>query len=277
MDASAIALDQSIRSWAFIPMAAVVIGITVFRRLVSQLLQEPPKAKKVTNDTKFYTGVARARMLKRNFNVLSEKAYKVHKGLFLKKDKDEKSVGLLWRQAIEKTEEQKMAEMKQAQEEMTNMNQMKGQFVFIFLQGGLAWWASTLFSGFIVGKTPFPLTYQFRPMMLRGIEVPALDVTYISAFSWYFMILIGCGGMISLFNSLREVKLEEESAMQAMMGIAPGGADPAQNPMAMLTGGVGGPDLNKMNNDMKDELELCQYVGFTKNIEAELVKKWKYS
>merc|ERR1719446_1229072 len=109
------------------------------------------------------------------------------------------------------------------------MGQMKGQFVFIVLQAGLAWWASTLFNGFVVGKTPFPLTFQFRPMMLRGIEVPSLDVTYISAFTWYFVILIGSNGLLALLQSIAGQKVVAEDSLNMMMG----GMPPQQQAQSM--------------------------------------------
>merc|ERR1719271_2113350 len=98
------------------------------------------------------------------------------------------------------------------------MNMLKGQVGFIVLQGGLAYWASALFNGFVVGKTPFPLTFQFRPMMLRGIEVPSLDVTYISAFTWYFVILIGSNGLLALIQSIAGQKVVAEDSLNMMMG-----------------------------------------------------------
>jgi len=42
------------------------------------------------------------------------------------------------------------------------MGMMKNQMFFMVSQGVLAYWVSHLFSGFLVAKTPFPLTFQFK-------------------------------------------------------------------------------------------------------------------
>ncbi len=41
-----------------------------------------------------------------------------------------------------------------------------------------------LFSGFILLKLPFGLTQKFRGMMQQGLNLPDLDVSYVSAISW---------------------------------------------------------------------------------------------
>jgi len=46
------------------------------------------------------------------------------------------------------------------------MGMMKNQMFFMVSQG-LPYWVSHLFSGFLVAKTPFPLTFQFKSMMQR--------------------------------------------------------------------------------------------------------------
>ena len=55
-------------------------------------------------------------------------------------------------------------------------------------------WVNFFFTGFVVGKVPFPLTQRFRGMLQRGIELQSLDVTYISSLSWYFLNFFGLRG-----------------------------------------------------------------------------------
>lgn len=59
-------------------------------------------------------------------------------------------------------------------------------------------WVSYFFSGFVAVKLPFPLTVRFKALLQRGIELASLDVSYVSALSWYFLVLFGLRGVISL-------------------------------------------------------------------------------
>jgi hypothetical protein len=262
-------LDERIRVYVFLPMLFIVCGVTRLRQKMFAGMKMDPMGgmgkKKNDNDQKYHTALARARVLRAKCHILLDKAFRSHHAVFCKKD-----AGLLFKAPAEKTDVEKMQSFNT---EDMGMNMLKGQVGFIVLQGGLAYWASALFNGFVVGKTPFPLTFQFRPMMLRGIEVPSLDVTYISAFTWYLVILIGSNGLLALLQSIFSGPVEEESALAGMMG----GMPPQQQAQSMqdIMGG-GGPDIGKLNSDMRDELEICQHTPINKNIEMELLNKWRY-
>ncbi|OII77015.1 hypothetical protein cand_023580 [Cryptosporidium andersoni] len=76
---------------------------------------------------------------------------------------------------------------------------MKNQFGFLILNGGMGFLVSSLFSGFIVAKFPFPLAFSFKGMLQRGISfIPNLDPSFLSALSFYFIVLLGSNGIITL-------------------------------------------------------------------------------
>merc|ERR1719158_1565383 len=81
------------------------------------------------------------------------------------------------------------------------MGMMKNQMVFIVLQGGIGYWVSHLFSGFLVAKTPFPLTFQFKSMLQRGVEVSALEPGYVSSLCWYFFVMMSSSTVVYLMQS----------------------------------------------------------------------------
>ncbi|MAG85840.1 MAG: hypothetical protein CMB97_00280 [Flavobacteriaceae bacterium] len=72
---------------------------------------------------------------------------------------------------------------------------LKSQMVFIVSQGAIGYWVNFLFSGFLVGKTPFPLTFKGKSMLQRGVEVQNLEPGYISGLCLYFLIMMSMGGV----------------------------------------------------------------------------------
>lgn len=91
---------------------------------------------------------------------------------------------------------------------------------------------SFFFSGFILGRVPFPLSPSFRLMLQRGVDLPSLDVTYFTSLSFYILLLFGLRGAFML--AFREGGVIDEAAMQRMsMGMGGGNAaaaapDPAK-------------------------------------------------
>ena len=84
----------------------------------------------------------------------------------------------------------------------TMVDMLKGNVTSMFSMGIQYQWVlniyiyiilkvSYFFSGFVIGKVPFPLTQKFRQMLQRGIDIQNLDVKYISSISLYFLILFG--------------------------------------------------------------------------------------
>lgn len=103
-------------------------------------------------------------------------------------------------------------------------------------------WVSYFFSGFVIGKVPFPLTQRFRGMLQSGLKIQNLDVKFISSLSLYLLVLFGLSGLQTLvlgddtdadeMSSLNDVN----AGMKAQMGMMGGG------------GGMPGqaPDYNKL-------------------------------
>ena len=120
------------------------------------------------------------------------------------------------------------------------------------------------FSGFIIGKVPFPLTQQFRGMLQSGVRVIGLDVKYVSSLSLYFLSIFG-------YSPIYQMILDDEdnefgNPMEQM------------NPMAM------NPMANAMAPNEKiddlcakeaDNLSVVEHKFAFENAEAELVKQLK--
>ena len=77
------------------------------------------------------------------------------------------------------------------------MGMMKEQMIFLVGQGLIGYWVSFLYNGFLVGKTPFPLTFRFKSMLQRGVEVDNLEPGYISGRFICCSAIVLSGGLVA--------------------------------------------------------------------------------
>lgn len=206
--------------------------------------------------------LARCRKLRESANYMSEKALRSRKAYFIKKD-----AGVLTKPPKAKDPMQQLAN---GPDPMQAMGMLKSQMVFIILQGALAYWVSHLFSGFLVAKTPFPLTFQFKSMLQRGVEVSSLEPGYVSSLCWYFFVMMSSSGLIGLLQSFKDASRTDPvddpmAAMMPQMAMA-------QNPMM---GGMGAPDMTKVYKQEQEGLEILQHDFVLENVETELWRKWR--
>merc|ERR1712194_588636 len=148
---------------------------------------------------------------------------------------------------------------------------MKSQMIFLFSQGAIGYWVNFLFTGFLVGKTPVPLTYRFKSMLQRGVEVDNLEPGYISGLCWYFILMMSISSIQALILNLFEGESKtadvnsSEDPMMLMMGMS----SQAQNPL------MGGPDMKKMYTQEKEALDLYFFESSLENAEMDLWRAWK--
>lgn len=86
-------------------------------------------------------------------------------------------------------------------------NMVKGQAMNFVPQTLMMSWISTLFSGFVLMRLPFPLTVRFKSMLQSGVATNDLDVRWVSAVSWYVLNLIGLQSVFSLILGRENSKL----------------------------------------------------------------------
>ena len=75
---------------------------------------------------------------------------------------------------------------------------MKGTIVMGVLMMLQMGWVNYFFSGFILAKVPFPLTQKFRGMTQNSVDMENLDVRYVSALSFYFVLMFGMNQLMTL-------------------------------------------------------------------------------
>ncbi|XP_061470423.1 ER membrane protein complex subunit 3-like isoform X4 [Rhineura floridana] len=110
----------------------------------------------------------------------------------------------------------------------------------------------------LTAKVPFPLTLRFKPMLQRGINLPSLDPSWVSAASWYFLNVFGLRRMNNLI-------LEEETAAE-------------QNHLLLRDQFLGPavpapPDPNKAFKAEWEALELVSHCWALQDVEEQLMSQ----
>jgi len=129
----------------------------------------------------------------------------------------------------------------------SNMVEMmkKKNLAMVVPQLFLMAWVNHFFSGFCIGKLPFPLTLSFKGMLQRGIDLTTLNVSYVSSLSWYVLVLFGLRGINQIV--LGEASLGDDAQLM-------------QDQMSMQAVGPSGvPDINKVYQSERENLELVKH------------------
>ena len=263
-------LDPEIRTYVLLPIFLVVILTSVLRSNLSKITGggKPPSKSPDLNELKYLVMFQRIANLKRNRNILPNIGHK--RSMYLNTNEKKGPIGLLQREPPQQLSAMEKM-MQQNQDPSTAMNMVKSQFMFLGIHGTLGYWVNHLFSGFLVAKTPFPLTFKIKNMLQRGVDVAALDTSYVSSLSWYFFIMISSSGLIQLMTYLFSdsgPKSVDNSAELMMM--ASGGMMGAGNPM------MGGPQVD-IKNQIKAEKDALQVLGHEfelENADVKLLEKW---
>jgi hypothetical protein len=94
---------------------------------------------------------------------------------------------------------------------MAMVDMMKGNLIFMLPNIALMGFVGYFFSGFLCLKLPFSVpSNHFRSMLQRGVDLNALDISYVSSLSWYFLVTFGLNGVLGLL-------LGDSSASDQMM------------------------------------------------------------
>jgi len=246
-------LDSSIRDWVLIPIVAVMFIVTILRTNITKLMQTGKKSElKAIQQSQT---LIRTRRLAANANKLPPSSFEAHRNILAHKE-----TGLL---AVTGSAEGNQSPMASA---MMNpmmsdpsymMDMMKNNMAMIVPQILLMTWVSYFFSGFVAVKIPFPLTVRFKPLLQRGIELASLDVSYVSSLSWYFLVLFGLRGVLSL--ALGEGNVTDDTKMMA------GQMDTGAMMQQM--------DIIKTYTSERENLELVQHSWALEDAERRLVNR----
>jgi hypothetical protein len=102
------------------------------------------------------------------------------------------------------------------------------------------------FSGFVLGKIPFPLTPSFKGMLQRGVNLSTLDTAYITSMSWR--------------GSLPRSRARAAAHLRG----AAGGGQPGQQ-----------PDYNKLYATEAENLQITEHKFHLSAAEEKLLRGGK--
>lgn len=184
--------DKSIRDWVVIPMFILLIIVGMGRQYLSILIKNTPKvtAKELEKEFRQKQVIAYSSRLRSHGNSISNTSYQRKKLYLLHKEN-----GLL---------QEKISTVPTSPLSNPNamMDMMKGNLIFMIPNIAMMTFVSYFFSGFLCLKLPFQLpSNKFKLMLQRGIDIVDLDVTYVSALSWYFIVTFGLNGIYRMLMS----------------------------------------------------------------------------
>lgn len=221
-------LDSSLRNWIFFPITILTILVNLLVKYLTIYLNQGEKNKNIlqsTNTSNDFTSELQSRdsdikvthalkrtaMLKQNYMNISEKGFKLRKAYFCNKE-----TGYLTKEIESKAAELMNPNMMGDMIKKNAINML--YYALIFVGCGY------FFGGFILLKLPFGLTQKFRSMLQQGLNIQNLDVSYVSAISWCFMLVFGLNTIIQHFDSSEDFNMlkEQEKIMTTpMQGFGP--------------------------------------------------------
>ena len=240
-----LALDPAIRDWVLIPIVLIMFFMGLVRNNVTQLLRKdvPAKREQVQQNNQ----LMRARRLRANAQYIPVAAFAARKQFFVNKDNG------VFMQKMEAPNP-----MSAMQDPNVMMNMMQGNFAMMLPQMLMMGLVNYFFSGFVLGKIPFPLTPSFKGMLQRGINLTTLDTAYVTSMSWYFLVMFGMRGLYSIVLGANN-QTDDTQLMQQQMGM--GGAQPGQQ-----------PDMGKIFAAEAENLQLVEHAWFLDGAEERLLK-----
>ena len=207
-----IRLDGDIRNWVLIPITVAMFLVGVLRHNVAKLLRSDGKVD--LNALREAQAVIRAERVRNNAGYVQSAGFRQRRHFFC-----DKQTGVFSKKSTKLNPQQQMLSDPSM---MTDM--LKKNLNMIVPQMLTAAWVNFFFTGFVVGKVPFPLTQRFRGMLQRGIELQSLDVTYISSLSWYFLNFFGLRGVFALALGQNDLNDAQQMQQQMAMGMDTGKA-----------------------------------------------------
>ncbi|EDV25212.1 uncharacterized protein TRIADDRAFT_25209 [Trichoplax adhaerens] len=241
-----LSLDPAIRLWVILPIVLMTFLVGIIRHYVSLLLQSDSNAD--IDKVQFSQAMMRSAMLRENGRFIPRKSFEMRRHFF-----NNPEDGYL-------KEKQESAPAPNMADPTMMTEMMKGNFVNVLPMLVIGGWINWTFSGFVTTKIPFPLTYRFKAMLQRGVELTSLDASWVSSASWYFLNVFGLRSVYTLI-------LGQDNAADQTRAIA----EQMAAPTAAASAGGMPPDQKKAFKAEWEALEIVNHKWSLQDVEESLL------
>ncbi|KAI3382069.1 hypothetical protein SNEBB_005968 [Seison nebaliae] len=241
---SEILLDSDIRIWVFLPIAVISLLVGIIRHYLTLYFVSDRKVE--LNQIADSQLLLKSKVLRENGIFIPKEAYLIRRHRLLNNDD-----GLLLEPSSSNQKK-----MLQNPNQMADM--MKGSLFHTIPTIIIGGWINWMFSGFLCTKVPFPLTFRFKPMLQRGVELVSLDASWVSSLSWYFINVFGLRSIFSLILGENNAAADQSRMMQEQMS---GAAASLQQ-----------QDLVQLFKNEREALTLREYFWDLENIDEFIAR-----
>ncbi|EGW30108.1 uncharacterized protein SPAPADRAFT_52938 [Spathaspora passalidarum NRRL Y-27907] len=223
MTTSDLVLDPQLKYWVLLPISIAMVLVGLIRNNITTLLQPSPKLQPYKQERERHF-LDRAKSFTAHNHILTPEEFATRKQYLLAKLTSNDFLAVSPEEATTKQQDP-LAQLTDPKNNEMMMNMALSSILNYIPQTVIMTWVNTFFSGFIIMKLPFPLTDGFKSMLQNGIATPDLNVSYVSAISWYFVNLLGLRPVYSLLACQEEAdSIQQQQQQQQPMNIAGPGA-----------------------------------------------------
>jgi ER membrane protein complex subunit 3 len=237
-----ILLDSDIRDWVVLPLFVIMVAAGLLRVQIGNLLKPEPKSMPKLQQRSQNAIRAVSSLKGGSVHFLSTSKIEARYAAYPEILHDQAEWCETYVEDQEKLKEQELAnpgstelahqKSKEGESDdglpnpMAAMDGMKGNMAFMVQNMVMMQAINHFFSGFILLKIPFSLTLGFKQMFQKGLEISALDTSYVSSVSWYFLVMFGLRGFFRLVIGNPSQETMETQVLWGKLGKKPGGGAP---------------------------------------------------
>eukprot|EP01123_Difflugia_compressa_P002334 TRINITY_DN13031_c0_g1_i1.p1 TRINITY_DN13031_c0_g1~~TRINITY_DN13031_c0_g1_i1.p1 ORF type:complete len:268 (-),score=37.99 TRINITY_DN13031_c0_g1_i1:22-825(-) len=213
----ALLLDVEIRNYVLLPILLLMILVTILRNDLSVLFNWSSSTNELKKIRENHL-LLRTRRLRASTSKIPLESFERRKAFFVHPEQ-----GLLTKKSKPPKNQEALPGMaNNPMMDPSNMGNMaKGQATMIFSQIYMLLLYSIIdyfFPGFVAAKLPFALTRGFKGMFQDRIDLPTLEVSYVSSSSWFFLIFSGLRELsVVLLGAGANIPIAPEMNQQQMM------------------------------------------------------------